>query len=629
MFAFWARVIHKWRWERSVGEGRRLVASDSSARVFRALATPMPRREIGSARDLFALYVFLLDGGVGESDLAWACEEGAARRIAPHLLLIHAGLLSGPRYLELLQSRLPARDPARRVAGAAGVTEVVDALPLTPREVDAAVEGVRRRGNVELLLMPQQIDWSAPPETRRWRADQAANGLLRRRPELCAGSRYATWQVVMAPVIPGLALGGMLVAPWLTLLAMMAVVTLPFLFIVGLRIISVLAVLRLPAAVPLDEVPEALLPVYSVIVPLFREADVVEGLVRSLSRLDYPAARLDVMLVTESVDTATRAALRALALPPHMRVLEVPDVPPRTKPKALNYALRQARGDYVVVFDAEDDPEPDQLRRALRMFKEGPPNLMCVQGRLALYNPAPGWIARQFMLEYAALFDAMLHALVRLRLPVPLGGTSNHFPRAALEALGGWDAYNVTEDADLGIRIARIGGVVAVLDSTTFEEAPDALAVWIPQRTRWLKGFMQTWLVHMRDPWRLRRELGWAGFIGFNAYLGGIVLSALVHPFFLMALAWEAAVGRLLTVPATTMGGVMFALSVFVLAGGYVSGMAIAGLAAKRRGLLGLLPHLLLMPVYWLLISIAAYRALLQLMTKPYLWEKTPHSARG
>ena len=591
------------------------------------MSTVVPRRDIGSARDLLDQYAFLLDVGVSESDLARVCEDGSSRCIAPHLLLIHAGLLSGPRYLQVLQDRLTPRGHAGNAAGAVGVTEIVDALPLTPQGVMAAVGEVRRRGNVALLLMPQQIDWSAPPETLRWRADQAANGLLRKRPEMSAGRHYATWQVVMAPIFPGLALGGMLVAPWITLLALSALVTLPFLFVVGLRVISLLAVLRLPAAKPLDQTA-AVLPVYSVIVPLFHEADVVNGLVRSLLRLDYPRARLDVMLVTESADPATQAALRRLTLPPHIRVLVVPDVPPRTKPKALNYALRQARGDYVVIYDAEDDPEPDQLRRALRMFSEGPANLMCVQGRLALYNPRPGLIARQFMLEYAALFDAMLHALVRLRLPVPLGGTSNHFPRATLEALGGWDAYNVTEDADLGIRIARIGGVVAVLDSTTFEEAPDSLGVWIRQRTRWLKGFMQTWLVHMRHPLRLWRELGAKGFVGFNAYLGGIVLSALIHPIFLLAFVWEATFGWLFVFPDTALGSFLLALSTFVLVGGYVSGMAIAGLAAKRRGLLGLLPHLLLMPFYWLLISVAAYRALLQLMSKPYLWEKTPHSAR-
>lgn len=309
-------------------------------------------------------------------------------------------------------------------------------------------------------------------------------------------------------------------------------------------------------------------------------------------------------------------------------MLVVPDHPPRTKPKALNYALSLSRGSFVVIYDAEDDPEPDQLRRAQRAFADGPANLMCVQGRLAMYNQRPGWIARQFMLEYAALFDALLPALVRLRVPVPLGGTSNHFPRSALAALGGWDAYNVTEDADLGIRIARAGGRVAVLESTTYEEAPDRLSVWIPQRTRWMKGFMQTWLVHMRRPGRLLADLGPLGFIGFNVFLGGILLSALIHPIFVALLIFEAATGHFLEAPDSLLGGAMVWLALFNLVGGYLSGMAIAGLAVSRRGLVWLLPHLVAMPFYWLLISVAAYRAALQLITKPYLWEKTPHQAR-
>ena len=351
-------------------------------------------------------------------------------------------------------------------------------------------------------------------------------------------------------------------------------------------------------------------------------------LVAALLRLDYPAAKLDILLVVESVDQETQAALRAQALPPHMRVLVVPDVGPRTKPKALNYALRLARGVLVVVYDAEDEPEPDQLRRAQHAFQHGPPDLMCVQGRLALYNPRPGWLARQFMLEYAALFDMMLPALVALGLPVPLGGTSNHFPRATLEALGGWDAYNVTEDADLGIRIARAGGRIAVLDSTTFEEAPEQLGVWLRQRTRWLKGFMLTWLVHMRRPGRLLAQLGPIGFIGFNAFLGGTVLSALILPVFIVMLGLEVAAGGLLLPAETALGGALLWAAVFNLVGGFLSGMAIAGFAASRRGLLGLLPHLVVMPLYWVLISLAAYRAAAQLVTAPYLWEKTPHRAR-
>ena len=204
-----------------------------------------------------------------------------------------------------------------------------------------------------------------------------------------------------------------------------------------------------------------------------------------------------------------------------------------------------------------------------------------------------------------------------------------HFPRTELEALGGWDAYNVTEDADLGTRIARLGGQVMVLDSTTYEEAPEAFGVWMRQRTRWIKGFMQTWLVHMRHPARLLRELGLVGFIGFNAFLGGIVLSALIHPIFVVALAYELATGAFLSLPETLLGDALLTLALFNLVGGYVSGMAIAALAVTRRGRFGLLPHVLLMPLYWLLISAAAYRAAVQLVRAPYLWEKTPHTRRN
>lgn len=578
-----------------------------------------------TAPELLLEYAFLVAGGLDQAALHNACTEGAVRGIAPHLLLIHAGALTAQRYLALLEAGL-----GEDVSHAQGrITEIVDAMWATPHRVGLAIAEVRARGNVALLLMPQQRDWSEPPETRRWRAEEAAYGLLRRQPEMCAGSRFATWQLVAAPVLPGLVAGGFAVMPDMTIAVLAALVTLPFLFIVGLRVLSLLVVMRLPRLRRAKPLPDAALPVYSVIVPLFREAEVVPGLIESLRRLDYPVAKLDILIVTESVDAETQAALRAVALPPHMRVLVVPDVAPRTKPKALNYALRQSHGAFVVIYDAEDDPQPDQLRRAQRMFHDGPDNLLCVQGRLAMYNSRPGWIAHQFMLEYAALFDAMLPALVRLGLPVPLGGTSNHFPRAALDALGGWDSWNVTEDADLGVRIARLGGKIAVLDSTTYEEAPDRLSIWIPQRTRWMKGFMQTWLVHMRRPKRLLADLGLPGFIGFNAFLGGIVLSALIHPIFLALLAWEAAHDRLLVVPDSALGSALMAFALFNLVGGYASGMLIAGLAATRRGLTGLLPHLVLMPFYWVLISFAAYRAVLQLATKPYLWEKTPHKARA
>ena len=226
------------------------------------------------------------------------------------------------------------------------------------------------------------------------------------------------------------------------------------------------------------------------------------------------------------------------------------------------------------------------------------------------------------------MFDILLPALARLDLPVPLGGTSNHFPRAALEALGGWDAHNVTEDADLGVRIARRWGRVAVLASTTEEEAPATLRSWLPQRTRWLKGFMQTWLVHNRRPLRLLRELGLVRFVAFQAFVGGVVASALLHPVFLGVLAFEVANGELFNSAEATVDQALVAVAAFNLVAGYLVGIATAALAAGRRGLWRLFPSLVLMPAYWLLISAAAWRALVQLLRAPHLWEKTHHTTR-
>ena len=200
--------------------------------------------------------------------------------------------------------------------------------------------------------------------------------------------------------------------------------------------------------------------------PLYREANMLAGLTRALSRLDYPAAKLDIKLILETADAETIAAARALDPPGNVEILVVPDLHPRTKPKALNYALPLARGDYLVIYDAEDRPERDQLRKALAAFREGPPNLACLQAKLNLYNADDNWLTRQFTIEYCALFDGLLPALDRLRLPIPLGGTSNHFRLAALKWLMAWDPFNVTEDADLGTRLSRSGYRCQVLSST-------------------------------------------------------------------------------------------------------------------------------------------------------------------
>jgi cellulose synthase/poly-beta-1,6-N-acetylglucosamine synthase-like glycosyltransferase len=321
-------------------------------------------------------------------------------------------------------------------------------------------------------------------------------------------------------------------------------------------------------------------------------------------------------------------ALVATGLPAHMRIVVVPDGEPRTKPRALNYALTFAEGDYVVVYDAEDEPEPDQLRRALVLLRSEPDRIGCVQARLNVYNAGTSWFTRQFAIEYSCLFDALLPALERLDLPVPLGGTSNHFPRRVLEEVGGWDPYNVTEDADLGIRLVRKGRRIAVLRSTTWEEAPPTWAVWFPQRTRWLKGWMQTMIVHTRQPACLAAELGPWRTAGLVLLMGGLIVSALLHPWFYLAICigwWQGG----LYWPTTTLQSVLLGIALFNLIAGYAAAMVLGVFAVHARGFSGLGRQTLWVVVYWLAISIAAHRALWQLVRAPHLWEKTPHTSRG
>jgi cellulose synthase/poly-beta-1,6-N-acetylglucosamine synthase-like glycosyltransferase len=320
-----------------------------------------------------------------------------------------------------------------------------------------------------------------------------------------------------------------------------------------------------------------------------------------------------------------QAAVLGMRLPPGFRTVVVPDNAPQTKPKALNYALHFARGEFVVVYDAEDRPEPDQLLRALSVFRRHPPRLGCVQAQLNIYNPRASWLTRQFTIEYSALFDAVLPALARLGLPVPLGGTSNHLRREALVACGGWDPFNVTEDADLGFRLARQGWRTAMLQSTTWEEAPATARQWIRQRTRWLKGWMQTYLVHTRQPWRLNAELGVRGAMGFHALMGALILSALAHPLFYVLLACHVARGELFAPADSIAGAVFWGVACANLGAGYVTSVLVGALSVWRRGRRDLVLSALLMPAIWLMMSAAAYRALYQLFHAPHLWEKTEH----
>ena len=566
--------------------------------------------------------VLLAAGHISESDYVMA----VARRLAMPLLVPHAAL------------GLVAATPGRAGIGLPAIVDgracrVLSASEASPDVMLRHVADLHAQG-VTIVLAPQsRIEAALEQHLLPERIDLAVRGLLRAQPASSAATSFATWQMVTGAVVAGLIIGGFAVLPDVTIAALTALVALPFLCVTALRLVALRQAFGRPrqkiyvAGPRARRVPDRMLPLYSVLVPLYREGNVLPALVKSLQALDYPLAKLEIFLILEADDAETQAAARKLALPPNFRLLVVPARGPRTKPKALNYALQIARGDFVVVYDAEDRPQPGQLRNAWEVFRHAPPSLACLQAQLNIYNPGQSWFTRQFTIEYSALFDAILPALETLRLPVPLGGTSNHFPRSLLLTIGAWDPYNVTEDADLGIRIARLGYHTGVLASTTWEEAPPRFSVWLKQRTRWLKGWMQTYLVHTREPRRLNRELGLAAACGFHALMGGLIASALVHPLFYVLLAHHWLSGSLLAPAESTAGAVLWAIAGINLAIGYVVSILVGIVSVLRRRRPGLALHALLMPVYWLLVSAAAYRAIYQLVRAPYLWEKTEHGS--
>lgn len=414
----------------------------------------------------------------------------------------------------------------------------------------------------------------------------------------------------------GLLIGGLIVA---------ATPTLHFLHGLFFTAFAVTAGLRLAAAFvprkPLETpwLRDEALPVYTVIAPLYREAAVAPELIAALERLDYPRDRLQVLVMLEADDLETRRALAAIELPSFAQVVVAPPGTPKTKPRACNVALDRARGELVVIYDAEDRPDPMQLREAAARFAAGSADLACLQAPLRI-EPDRRFLPAQFALEYALQFEVLQPALARFGAPFPLGGTSNHFRTSILRKVGGWDSHNVTEDADLGFRLARGGYRLGVLNAPTLETAPETLIEWLPQRTRWVKGYMQTFGVHTRGPNLLKPP----SFAALLATLGVSITSAFAHgplaAWVLAAVTFGIAAGRTPPIAPADLA---------LLAIGWAAA-ALAGVEGLRRAKLPIrLRDLLLAPAYWPLQSLAAGHALVQLLRQPYHWDKTPHAPRA
>ncbi|TDF96331.1 glycosyltransferase family 2 protein [Paenibacillus piri] len=381
-------------------------------------------------------------------------------------------------------------------------------------------------------------------------------------------------------------------------------------------------------------IDERTLPVYTILVPMYKESEVIPHLLSNIEQLDYPKAKLDVRLLIEEDDVEAQELLKSMNLPAYYTTIVVPHSLPKTKPKACNYGLIRARGEYVVIYDAEDRPDADQLKKVHAAFMNGPANLACIQAKLNYFNSEQNLLTRWFTHEYSMWFELLLPGVMQLDIPIPLGGTSNHFKMAVLKEVNAWDPYNVTEDADLGIRLHKSGYTTAIVDSRTWEEANSRTGNWVRQRSRWIKGYMQTWLVHMRNPVKLYRELGLKGFLGFQVMVLATPMLPLLNPiFWVMIILWYG--WRAAWIPQFFPGIIYYLASVEFLIGNFlfvfsnVAGVYWVIRELEKRGSTmfsyGLVKYALLTPIYWVLMSIAAVKAAWQLITKPFYWEKTTH----
>jgi len=372
------------------------------------------------------------------------------------------------------------------------------------------------------------------------------------------------------------------------------------------------------------------LPIYTVVVALYQEAVVARQLVRAIDRLDYPRAKLDIKFVIEADDEATAAALRAHPPRAPHEIIIAPEGAPRTKPRALNVAMPLARGSLVAVFDAEDLPEPRQLRRAATLFAQLPASVACLQASLVIDNGDFNWMTALFAFEYAALFDVYNRGLASMGMPLLLGGTSNHFRTEVLREIGFWDAFNVTEDADLGLRLARAGFEARTFASQTFEEAPATFGALVRQRTRWFKGWMQTFIVHCRRPAQFFVDLGSRRALAVLAMFAGGLFGPLLGPLLAARLTYDAIFGALLA-PVGLLEIALSTLWCFLAIAGAISLFFPLAVGMRRHRLARLRRSLIYLPLWQIMLSVAAWRALFELWRRPFHWDKTEHglTARG
>jgi cellulose synthase/poly-beta-1,6-N-acetylglucosamine synthase-like glycosyltransferase len=613
----------------SAGSNQRSAEGQNASPAFARFTRSLPT-EIG----------FLVHYGIAPGILMAAAATARARGETADAVLLAEGKVSEyhfyrslARYLRLtfVEGHVTLGAAARfRQSFAAGLVPLTGpagpAFLTAPRgkAVALLVRALRRNSSSSVALTtPTHLFDLVCAASREEIARKASLGLWSSDPTLCARDGATPGQRHAALAIVALIAVSSLLAPTATGMVCGMLLSLGFLAAIWLRLAACAASFRTPAISP-RRIRETELPIYSIVIALYRETQVVPQLLAALEEIDYPRSKLDIKFVVEADDKETVAVLLGARRLPGCEIVVAPLGAPRTKPRALNVALPLVRGQFVTVFDAEDVPDPWQIKMAACRFAAAPQSLGCLQARLAIDNAGDSWLTWLFAIEYAALFDVINVGLGALRVPFPLGGSSNHFRVDVLRSLGGWDAWNVTEDADLGLRLARFGYYAETLPSTTHEEAPAKLADFLHQRRRWCKGWYQTLIVLSRDPRRLIAELGTARCGAALLVLLACALAPLIGPLCGLWLVADLALGRASSpVDILQIWWPTLWESVAVAGIPAILWPALEGM--RRRGLLGLWPALFLLPIYSLLVCFAAWMSIYDLVKRPQHWHKTEH----
>ncbi|CDO09744.1 glycosyltransferase [Mycolicibacterium cosmeticum] len=475
--------------------------------------------------------------------------------------------------------------------------------------------------------LPLPTDAGLTDEQRAYALDRAINALRDDHPMQSASRAVWGWQKPTLLTLLGITLTFAVLFPMQTAVTLIGLCTLGYVLTMTDRVLIFREGLASRPITISDEqaraTPDADLPRYTILVPAYNEPEVVGDLIGAMAALEYPHDKLQVLLLLEADDDVTIAAARACGESEIISIVLVPPAEPRTKPKACNYGLHFATGQIVTIYDAEDLPEPLQLRRVTAAFAALPDDIACVQAKLEYHNGHQNILTGWFTAEYGLWFGYLLPGMMRSTSPIPLGGTSNHLRRDILDQIGAWDPFNVTEDADLGLRIDASGYHTAVIDSATQEEANSDPINWIRQRSRWYKGYLQTWLVHIRQPLRLYRILGPRSFLRFNLVLAGTpVIAVLNLVFWLITVLWF--LGQPEVVGAVFPPLVYFpALIALVLGNAATIYMNLVALREDDRS--DLLVAAVTVPAFWLMMSIAAAKGVYQIIRNPSYWEKTFH----